>query len=428
MLNKIRSSIFFKNFSIYFIGLLISGLISFITIPIITQKYTVEVYGEFSLIQNVILILISFGGGWINQCVIRFNDNSTSFKINIYQIFFIVFIPLALISFIIIFFLNNNLLIPFLGVGSLILGGMSALGVMFYQSNFKAGQTLALNLIRAVTLAGSLLFFVLFKDKIDNIFILTLCLFLSFAVSILPLLGKEYKGIRQSFFTLIRRINKKYISKLYLKNKRYFDYGWPLALWFTISTILNVGDRYVINMFETPYKVGVYSSVYDILSKSITMICSPILIAGFPMMSRKFNEGKQNDALKLIFYLLFIEIILLLFTVIFINFFKELFLNILGVEQTGENFGLLTPLVFSVFLWQFAMLAHKPLELYEDTKFMLFAVIMSVICNFIINIIFIPKFGIVFAAYSSMLASVIYLLMVIGKGYLHFKKNKISIN
>lgn len=427
MLDKIKSSLFFKNFSIYFIGLLISGLISFITIPIITQKYTVEVYGEFSLIQNVVLILISFGGGWINQCVIRFNDNSTNFKINIYQIFFAIFIPLVTISLFIIYFLSNNFFIPFLGIASLILGGLSALGIMFYQSNFKAGQTLILNIIRAGILAGSLLFFVLFKDKINNIFILTLCFFLSFAISIIPLLRKEYGVIKKSFFLLIKRINKQYIPKLYSDNKRYFDYGWPLALWFTISTILNVGDRYVINMFETPYKVGVYSSVYDILSKSITMICSPILIAGFPMMSRKFNERKQHDAMKLIFYLFFIEVVLLFFAVFFINFFKEIFLSILGLKQTAENFKLLIPLVFSVFLWQFAMLAHKPLELFEDTKFMLLAVILSVICSFGLNIIFIPKFGIVSAAYSSMLASVLYLSLVIWKGYILFKKNKVSI-
>ncbi|WP_415328659.1 lipopolysaccharide biosynthesis protein [Chryseobacterium sp. MMS23-Vi53] len=426
MLKRIKSSLFFKNFSIYFIGLLISGLISFVTIPIITQKYTVAVYGKFSLIQNVILILISFGGGWINQCVIRFNDNSTGFKINIYQIFFTVFIPLSLISLFIILFLNNNIFIAVLSISTFILGGLSALGIVFYQSNFKAGQTLALNLIRASIFAGTLLFFVLFRDKIDNIFILIVCFFLSFAISILPLLKKEFKIINQSFFTLIRRFDKRYISNLYIENKRYFDYGWPLALWFTISTILNVGDRYVINMFETSYKVGVYSSIYDILSKSITMICSPILIAGFPMMSRKFNEGRQNEALKLICYLLIVEITLLVFTIFFVGIFKEFFLNILGVEKSAENFRLLIPLVFSVFLWQFAMLAHKPLELYEDTKFMLFAVIVSVVCNFGLNMFFIPKFGIVFAAYSSMLASVLYLLLVTAKGFILFKKNKIS--
>ncbi len=426
MFNKIRSSLFFKNFSIYFIGLLISGLISFITIPIITQKYTVAVYGEFSLIQNVILILISFGGGWLNQCVIRFNDNSTGFKINIYQIFFSVFIPLSLVSLGIIFFLNNNFIIPFLGVGSLILGGLSALGIMFYQSNFKAGQTLALNLIRAGVLAGSLLFFVLLKSKIDNVLILTLCFFLSFMISILPLLRKEFKIIKGAFGILIKKFDRKYIVMLYADNKRYFDYGWPLALWFTISTVLNVGDRYVINMFETPYKVGVYSSIYDILSKSITMICSPILIAGFPMMARKFNEKKQNEALKLIFYLLAVEVFLLVSAVAFISIFKEMFLDILGLEQSTENFRLLIPLVISVFLWQFAMLAHKPLELYEDTKFMLFAVIVSVICNFGMNIFFIPKMGILFAAYSSMFASVIYLLLVTAKGVVHFRKNKIK--
>jgi O-antigen/teichoic acid export membrane protein len=55
------NNLFVKNFSIYFLGLAISGLISFMTIPLIVRNFGIEKYGIFSLVQNVILVLISFG-------------------------------------------------------------------------------------------------------------------------------------------------------------------------------------------------------------------------------------------------------------------------------------------------------------------------------------------------------------------------------
>jgi O-antigen/teichoic acid export membrane protein len=54
------NNLFVKNFSIYFLGLAISGLISFM-IPLIVRNFGIEKYGIFSLVQNVILVLISFG-------------------------------------------------------------------------------------------------------------------------------------------------------------------------------------------------------------------------------------------------------------------------------------------------------------------------------------------------------------------------------
>jgi hypothetical protein len=53
------NNLFVKKFSIYFLGLAISGLISFM-IPFNCEKFWIEKYGIFSM-QNVILVLISFG-------------------------------------------------------------------------------------------------------------------------------------------------------------------------------------------------------------------------------------------------------------------------------------------------------------------------------------------------------------------------------
>jgi O-antigen/teichoic acid export membrane protein len=55
------NNLFVKNFSIYFLGLAISGLISFMTIPLIVRNFGIEKYGIFSLVQMLFLFLFRLG-------------------------------------------------------------------------------------------------------------------------------------------------------------------------------------------------------------------------------------------------------------------------------------------------------------------------------------------------------------------------------
>ena len=54
----ISKKILYKNIIFYFFGILVGGFINFFSIPVIIEIYGVESYGQFSLIQNIVLILI----------------------------------------------------------------------------------------------------------------------------------------------------------------------------------------------------------------------------------------------------------------------------------------------------------------------------------------------------------------------------------
>ena len=404
------NQLFFKNFSIYFLGLFLSGLISFMTIPLIVKIYGVEKYGDFSLVQNVILILISFGGGWLNQCVLRFNDFSSKFKVSIFQLSFIILIPLSITCFGIIKLIGNTFWISLIGVLTLIFGGIAVLSITFYQSKSNAKKSIYFDFIRIFSFVFCVLGFNHLFEEVDSLTLLIGSFFLSYFFSFLFLLKIDFRFIVISIKLFLKNLNLKKISNLLNENHHLITYGWPIALWFTISAILNISDRYIISYYLTDNDLGTYSAIYDLLYKGVTLVYAPILVAGYPIMSQKFNEGFQADAFRFLKKLIVFEILIFVFIIVVTYFFTSFFIvQIVGIPLTNCSSELVMPIVSGAFVWQLAMLVHKPLEFDLKTTTMLLFISIALLFNVGLNLLFIPHFGIIFAAYSTLFSATVYL-------------------
>ena len=74
----------------------------------------------------------------------------------------------------------------------------------------------------------------------------------------------------------------------------------------------------------------------------------------------------------------------------------------------NESKSLILPLLSAGFLWQLSLLTHKMLELNEQTKLMIFAILPSLIINLIGNKIFLPYYGGIATAYTAFFSALIY--------------------
>lgn len=401
---------FYSNFLFYSLSIVIVGGINFISIPLIIENYGVTSYGEFSLVQNVVLILVSFGGGWLNQNILRFNNNSYSFKVIIFQYFYIVFIPLFFISLFIFVFLKYNVVIATLGAFTIFLGGVTALMYSFFQSRMNAKSNIVLDLSRVVTFVIILFLFPIFKINDYHLLYIVFAFFISYFVAFLVKIKFFLRIIIILFKDYFKSI--KNIKLKLLKNKYLIDYGWPLSLWFTVSSLLNVADRYIIDFFLSNETVGRYSAIYDLLYKAITIVCAPILAAGYPVIAKHYNSDEPKKAYSFIRNLILLEIVGLCIIVIVAYYLRGFFIiNVARLSLTQENIELVIPILIGAMLWQISMLLHKPLELRKETKKMLIFIIIAFAFNLITNFIFIPIYGVIFAAYSTILSSMIYLLL-----------------
>ena len=405
------NQLFLINFSIYFLGLIFSGLISFVTIPLIVNYYGIESYGIFSMVQNVVLVLISFGGGWLNQCVLRFNDHSTNFKYTIFQLYFVVFLPLSLFGFLLFILMGASFLTSILGMATMFLGSLVTLSIVFYQSKFKARLIFYFDLTRILFFVFMVLTFNFVSYEISSLQRLMLSFFISYLISFFLLLWIDFKFLRISLGLFRKKFNGNNFIVLFKKSNYLFQYGWPLAFWFSISSLLNVSDRYIIDYYLTDKELGIYSAIYDLLFKGVSLIYAPIFVAGFPIMTQKYNSGNIKSAFHFLKNLVLLEIIIFLGVAVVGFLSKSIFIeHIVGIPVTIDSLKLIMPVISAAFLWQLAMLVHKPLEFELKTKAMLLFVVIALLINVVLNVIYIPKYGIVFASYSTIVSALVYLL------------------
>ena len=83
---------------------------------------------------------------------------------------------------------------------------------------------------------------------------------------------------------------------------------------------------------------------------------------------------------------------------------------------------LLIPILIGGFLWQFALLCHKPLEMDQRTKLMVVLLLAALCVNLIGNIVYLPHYGIIATAYTYMASAGVYIIAVI-----YFSRNKFKI-
>ena len=107
-----------------------------------------------------------------------------------------------------------------------------------------------------------------------------------------------------------------------------------------------------------------------------------------------------------------------LFTILFIILvlFKDfLFSSIqhLVPELDNSMKPLMIPLFTGAFLWQFALMAHKPLEIEEKTGVMLGCIILSLIVNIIGNITYLPEYGLIATIYTMITSAIVYIVSTI---------------
>jgi O-antigen/teichoic acid export membrane protein len=71
-------------------------------------------------------------------------------------------------------------------------------------------------------------------------------------------------------------------------------FGWPLALAFLTSCILQYADRFIVGTLGTVSQLGVYAVAYSLVERPTTMLCTSVSSATFPMAVRALeHQGKH---------------------------------------------------------------------------------------------------------------------------------------
>ncbi|MBO4872846.1 MAG: oligosaccharide flippase family protein [Lachnospiraceae bacterium] len=206
---------------------------------------------------------------------------------------------------------------------------------------------------------------------------------------------------------------------------QYWRYGLMLAVpmlpHYLSGIILNQGDRIVISQLVGKSAVALYGVAYSI-GMLVQLFVSAINNALTPWIYSKLRtediEAIQKRSRGVILFVFLVAVGLMLISPEVVRIF--------GSEKYAQSVYVVPPVagsVFFVFLYGFLSF---PEFYYEKTSFLMIASIIAAALNILLNFIFIPKYGFVAAAYTTLACYVIYSFghYLVGKTILKKKTGK----
>ncbi|MBO4598325.1 MAG: flippase [Bacteroidaceae bacterium] len=175
--------------------------------------------------------------------------------------------------------------------------------------------------------------------------------------------------------------------------------GLPMVVHTFSKTVLSASDRVMINAMEGSTALGLYSVLYTVGSLSL-IIWDSIDASYVPYMFEKLDKGDEHkkDVKKVSAILLFLfGIVSLLFSL-----FAPEMVWIIGGEQYMTAVYVAPPVAVGIFFIAMYNLYGDVLMYYKKTKYVMYCTLTAAVFNVVTNIIFIPKWGYIAAAYTTL--------------------------
>ncbi|MFZ4523425.1 MAG: oligosaccharide flippase family protein [Bacteroidales bacterium] len=406
-----------KDVLIYFAGKIIPAGVNLLIIILAVRFLGKTEYGKYSLVFYATMLLSTLTFGWIQQSILRFLSAYPNEQIVVVNKFYFLTIVSTLSAvvlgvFLCLFYFDLSWMNTLVVIVYIFMYNIFLFHLTLKQTTQKATRYAILegtyNLFFIVVF---LLLVLVFNQRLFIVMFIAMVTGLLFTEFLrVTLLPEGRVGLDSS---------KIYFEKGF--SKKVFNFGFPITVWLFLSYFLNISDRFIIKEFTSYENVGTYAAIKDFIIKISTFTTVPILLAYHPMIVERWNTNRKKEAVKLIreglLYCLLIALAVLVVFMIFQDIFYTRILHLQVIHQWLVS----GTLIISAFLWQAAMLLHKPLELLLKPRLMLIGIIAALTVNVLGNMAFVPKFGYPASAVVSM-ASVLTYIIVIFAFLFRFRK------
>ena len=387
-----------KQSLVYGFGHVITRLVTFLLLPLYTNKFTPEQYGIVALFYTFIPLLnivvrYGMGAAFLKNYVPANKEDRMSIMTNVIISLFLTGIP-----FLILFYLfRENLSLVFFGVvkpSYVVMMGM----IIFFDTIWSIPM-LALRaenrprlfilfsfLNVGVTLLCNLVFIIIFKMNIGSIFLSNLIASLIIFILVLPYI---YQRFRFSSLSIV-------------KWKTILSFALPFLPAGLFAMAMEVADRYILKLLTDLETVGIYNAGYKI---GVLML---LVVNGFNMGWQPYFLEKNFDSRSKIYprinsivlaILGFIWILLLFWTDDLIK------TSFLGITFFGSDFfgslNIIPWIGLSYFFYGFYHLQTPGVFLKNRPKYAAYTRLFGAFSNIGLCFLLIPMYGAVGAAYAT---------------------------
>lgn len=203
----------------------------------------------------------------------------------------------------------------------------------------------------------------------------------------------------------------------------YLSFGIPTIPGNISSWIVDLSDRYIINIFLGISFVAYYSPAYT-LGNMLTMLSGPLALLLPTVLSQYYEQNQIEKVKSFSKYSLKYYLILAIPTVFILSLLSKQLLLILTTPQIALNGYFITPLIsVSALLFGIYIIFLNGIFLEKRTKILGLLWIISAITNILLNLILVYYIGIIGAAIATIIAYGIVCFFTIKYSikYLNFK-------
>ncbi|MFS0821477.1 oligosaccharide flippase family protein [Bacillus sp. 1P02SD] len=384
----------FKN---YLSVSIFTKFLAFISIPIFTRLLGPEGYGGTSMFLSIVSIVSIFAAMGLDSSIKRYyfeagNNKKQFISSNIIVVF--VFNSL-LILFVLAFQdkladiveIPNTLLILGFLVG--IMHAYKSIIFGLWQASRFSGQISKVSIANGtITIVVSIILVLILNDYYGQVY------------------GYLISALLINLF-LLNKVKNLFIIHFDKKLIKYsLVIGIPLVFNQVAGYVLVFFDRLVINKYYGMNETGIYSFAYNV-AMIMEMIIFALNSAWLPIFFKKMNENgieSLNPYFKVFSKIIFLSALAL------ISFSSEL-LMILADDRYNTALSIV-PVIILGYVFKFLYSFFSNVEyFYKKTIALAFFSILAGVVNIVLNLIYVPLYGGIGAAYTTLISYVLLFLL-----------------
>jgi O-antigen/teichoic acid export membrane protein len=392
-----------KHSAIYFVARGLSGLINLLAITVYTRLTSPAVYGQFVIILAVVEFLNMFIFHWIRFGILRYSQRYSDNKKMIFLNSIIVLFFLMLIFTLLLSFFVSFLPIDFKWEEFWLLGLILLWIFAWYDLN--------LELLRAKLFPTTYAWIVFSKS------ILTLTctlLMLLFDLGVLGLITGMMIGMLFPLLFVMKK-NWKGIQLLMIDPnicKQLITYGFPLTITFSMHFLMVSSDRFMLGWFRGASESGLYSAAYDLTQQTLLLIMTIINLSAYPLVVQALEKRKNQVKKMLKQYTIALFFVSIPATTGYIILSPDISHLFLGPDFAEASIVIMPLIAITVFLQGIKQYyLDLSYQLGQRTWLQIWPNLIAVCVNVGCNFLWIPKWGILGAAYATLCANLVVIII-----------------
>ncbi len=352
----------------YFGSKVVPGFMGLLSVPVFIRMIGLDEYGRFAVIVSLLMAVAGASSGWLAQGVLRFHPLLTdprsrqlAFDRAVTRGTIVSVLVTSVVLAAVLAGLHYSLRTSLISVAFCFALLIYTVTLSKFQAQLQPRSVLRREVVRSI--GGFVFPIVLIAITRRKQFeLLLLGQALAYTIAFLPSLRQQARGNNNTADAALPSD-----SSTGAVIRQLWRFGWAVALWLLLSQMLPVIDRWVILRFTSYTSAGIYASLYEIVIRSFSFLVFPLTQAAHPRIMRSWNEGQFAASYRTIRHSILSQFVIFIAVLSGVSVFAQRISKaILGFDDPVAA-RMLPVLLVGGFLWQLALLLHKPLEIAQKT-------------------------------------------------------------